>query len=237
MACDLAERATEMFAGTLDITSSLAGRTDNPRIPPGNMRTGGFGGGPGLADYIKKNAINLVVDATHPFAATISANAYDACLVTNTPRLILSRPPWALPPGAKWMEAANIADAAAILPSFAHRVLLTSGIGGIENFAGLKDIHFVVRLIEEPKQPLPLDDYSLVIARPPYSIEEETRLLAEHTIDTMVSKHSGGEATVAKIAAAIKADVKIVLIARPLPEPGDRVESIDDALEWLESQI
>jgi len=236
-ACDLAERAAELFSGKLDITSSLAGRTDNPRTPPGRMRVGGFGGGPGLADYIKEESIDLLIDATHPFAAKISANAYDACLATGTPRLTLARPPWTMPPEARWLEAADMEEAAAMLPEFARRVLLTTGKGGINAFSGLDDIHFVVRVIEEPAEPLPLADHSLVVSHPPFGVEDEARLLNEHDIDTMVSKHSGGEATVAKIAAAIGAGVKIVLIARPLPEPGEATDDIKTALNWLESRI
>jgi len=236
-ACDLAEQAAELFSGRLDITSSLAGRTDNPRMPSGRVRRGGFGGGPGLAGYIKEQPVDLLIDATHPFAAKISANAYDACLVTDTPRLILTRPPWTLPPEAKWIEAADMTEAAAMLPEFARRVLLTTGTGGLDAFAGLDGIHFVVRLIEEPADPLPLSRYGLVVARPPFSVEDEARLLAEHNIDTMVSKHSGGAATVAKVAAAIEAGVKMVLIARPLPEPGDAVDTVEAALNWLKSQV
>lgn len=236
-ACDLAEAAAVRFSGNLEITSSLAGRTDNPRTPPGHVRCGGFGGGPGLADYIKSQSIDLLIDATHPFAAQISSNAYDACLVTGTQRLTLTRPPWTMPPEAKWIEAGTMAEAAAMLPNFAHRVLLTTGIGGIDSFAGLDDIHFVVRLMEQPGEPLPLADYSLVVARPALSVDDEAQLLAEHRIDTLVSKHSGGEATVAKIAAAIAAGVKILLIARPLPEPGEAVDNIDDALNWLKRQL
>lgn len=236
-ACDLAEAAAELFSGTLDITSSLAGRTDDPRTPPGSMRRGGFGGGPGLADFIKEESIDILIDATHPFAEKISANAYDACLVTGTPRLTLARPPWDLPPEARWIEAQDITEAAAMLPNFARRVLLTTGMGGIEAFAGLDDIHFVVRVIGKPTEPLPLTGCTIIIGSPPFSVEDEARLLAEHNIDTMVSKHSGGAQTVAKIAAAIEAGVKMVLIARPLPEPGEAVESIDEALKWLEGRI
>jgi precorrin-6A/cobalt-precorrin-6A reductase len=116
-------------------------------------------------------------------------------------------------------------------------VLLTSGISGIGAFNNLDDIHFVVRVIEQPAEPLPLADHSLVVARPPFSVEDESRLLAEHNIDTLVSKHSGGEATAAKIAAAIEAGIKMVLITRPLPEPGDAVESVDEALKWLEGRV
>ncbi|MHA1598630.1 MAG: cobalt-precorrin-6A reductase [Alphaproteobacteria bacterium] len=237
LACDLAERATDTFSDRIDITSSLAGRTENPRTPPGNIRQGGFGGGPGLADYLKQQSIDMVIDATHPFAEQISANAYDACLVTETPRLTLTRPPWTLPGDARWIEAATMAEAAGMLNGFARRVFLTTGIGGIEAFAGLDDIHFVVRLIETPAEPLPLADHELVIARPPFTVDDEARLLVEHDIDTLVSKHSGGDATVAKIAAAIQAGTKLVLIARPLPEPGEAVETIDAALSWLESRL
>ncbi|NQU58920.1 MAG: cobalt-precorrin-6A reductase [Rhodospirillales bacterium] len=234
---DLAERAVVQFSGRLDVIYSLAGRVKPARELTARVRVGGFGGGQGLSDYLDDEGIDLLIDATHPFAATISANAYDACLTTETPRLTLTRPPWILPPGVKFLEAEDMLEAGKLLSGFAKRVLVTTGQKGFEALAKYPDIHFTIRVIEPPSEPPELENYTLLTSRPPYTLDDELALMEELNIDCLLAKQSGGEASVAKITAAIRRRIPIVLLRRPLPEPGDEVDTVGAALLWLESRV
>ncbi len=220
----------------LDVITSLAGRTRAPAHPPGLRRTGGFGGAPGLARYLGEESIDLVVDATHPFAAGITANAATACAQTGVPRLILARPPWAPQAGDRWIEAADAAGAAAALPGLARRVFLSTGRRELGAFSGLSDLWFLVRLIDRPPAPVPLRDYELVLARGPFTVEDEKELLKKHAIAAVVSKNSGGEATYAKVAAARALALPVVIIRRPALPDGEAVTTVDAALAWVEAR-
>ncbi|NQU61593.1 MAG: cobalt-precorrin-6A reductase [Rhodospirillales bacterium] len=233
----LARRLTIELSKKIRVTTSLAGRRAKIPTLPGELRIGGFGGVEGMKDYIADNAVDFVVDATHPFSPKISANANFACLGAAIPRVQLVRPLWKMPPGADWIEVDDMAGVAEILPSFAKRVFMTTGARGFEELSGLENLWFLVRMIDPPKDPLPLKSYTLARGSPPYSLEGERAILAEHDIDTLVSKYSGGEATAAKIFAASEANVKIVLINRPPPEPGVVVETVNDAFAWVAAQV
>ncbi len=234
---ELARRLTLERGKRVRVITSLAGRLEKVPVLSGEVRVGGFGGIGGLADYLSQESIGLVVDATHPFSATISDHAGAACTATEVPRLQLLRPGWKIPPGAKVVEVESLARAAEVLPQFARRVFLTTGVKNLETFANLDDLWFLVRVIEKPDVPPPLAEHLLITGRPPYDFESERALLAEHDIDTLVSKHSGGDATAAKIFAAAAAKVKIVLIRRPPPEPGPRAETVDECMAWVDSRI
>ncbi|MBC8337806.1 MAG: cobalt-precorrin-6A reductase [Rhodospirillales bacterium] len=237
---ELARRVQLMIGKRVRVTTSLAGRRDAPPELAGEVRTGGFGGVQGMMTYIAENAVDLVVDATHPFSPTISDHAAIACgnaMDGGTPRLQLVRPPWRFPPSAQWLEVGDFPAAAEILKGFARRVFLTTGMRGLEAFSGLDDMWFLVRLLDEPDTPPPLKNHQVITGRPPYGLEDERAILADHTIDTMVAKNAGGGATEAKIFAAGEAGVKIVLIRRPPPEPGPTAETVDEAFAWVEAQI
>ncbi|MEE8394326.1 MAG: cobalt-precorrin-6A reductase [Rhodospirillales bacterium] len=236
-AAGLARLGAARFGQKTEIISSLAGRRAPQPGLPGKVRIGGFGGVQGLSEYLKNECIDLVVDATHPFAAKISANAFAACIGAEVGRLALVRPPWRLPPNAKCLEVGDMEEAAKILPDISRRAFLTVGLGGSAAFSGVEGVWFLVRTIEPPAEQLPLKDFELICAGPPFTLEGELKILEDHKIDTLVSKHSGGEATHAKIEAALEKKIKIVLIRRPFPEPGEIVESAEEALEWLERRI
>jgi len=236
-AAALADQAVSQFSGRLDVIYSLAGRVKPVREHTAHVRVGGFGGGPGLANFIKDEGIDLVIDATHPFAATISAHAFDACQATETPRLMFARPPWALPPSVKFLEAEDMADALGQLSNFAKRVLVTTGQSDLDALDDFPEIHFVIRVIEEPGEPLAGENHTLITGRPPYNLDDELALMQEHAIDTLLAKQSGGEGTVAKITAAIRNRIPIVLLRRPPREPGEAVQSAAAALLWLESRV
>ena len=127
--------------------------------------------------------------------------------------------------------------AAEALSSFATRALITTGRRDLDAFSDLDDLWFLVRMIEAPDGPLPLKNHQLLLARPPFALEAERALLEEHQIDALVSKHSGGAASMTKITAALKADIPIVLLQRPPRLPGLWTESVDECLQWLQGQI
>lgn len=234
-AAALAEAAAAAFPD-LEVISSLAGRTDTPRTLPGRIRVGGFGGADGIAGCLRDERIDLVIDATHPFAAVISAHAAEACAAVGTPRLLLLRPPWQPQPGDRWDDVADRAEAARLVAATSRRAFLTLGTGDLAAFSGLAHVFFLVRLIQPPAEPPPLAHHELVVGRPPFSLDEERALFPRHGIDTLVTKQSGG-ATEAKLAAAREAGAKVVMIRRPEKPAGDRVATVDEAMAWLAGML
>lgn len=236
-ATELARRLHETQSGRAEVILSLAGLVDPAKPHPCAIRTGGFGGIEGLERYLKAEAIDLVIDATHPFAEAISTHAYCACQRTEVPRLMLVRPPWTPQAGDRWLQADSLERTAEVLPQFARRVLLVVGRRGVEAFKDVEGIHFVVRLIEPPDEDLPLADYTVVTGRPPHPYDEERALMEDHAIDTMVVKQSGGGPGRAKLTAARDLKVKVVLVDRPPLEPGLEVASVEEAMAWIEEQV
>ena len=236
-AASLAEKVHAHFSERFEVIYSIAGRTKPIRKFVTTVRVGGFGGSAGLAEYITKEKIKFLIDATHPFAKKISANAYDACICTDTPRLSLRRPPWDLPSGTKFVEANDMAHATLILQKIAKRVLVTTGHGDLDKLQKLTNIQFFIRVIEKADKTAFAENFTFITGRPPYSLEEELALMERYAIDTLLSKQSGGDATETKIIAAIRKRIPIVLIRRPLPEPGEHVENFEDAFKWLEQML
>jgi precorrin-6A/cobalt-precorrin-6A reductase len=232
-AAALARAATARFGDALNITTSLAGRTERPGALPGRLRIGGFGGPAGLAAYLAENSIDRLIDATHPFAERISTAARLACEQEQVPRLILSRPSWRRHPLDRWIEVDSMIEAAAVVVRMGRRAFLTVGASGIECFAGATEVQFSVRLIDPPRRPLPLRHCQVVVGRGPFSLAEERRLLEEQAIVVLVCKASGGTATEAKILAARELGLPVVMVRRPPREPGETVETVAAALAWL----
>lgn len=231
----LAFEASKRFGSRLRVTTSLAGRTRQPARLAGEIRVGGFGGATALADYLRDEAVDLVIDATHPFAAKISAAARTACDEAKVPHLVLARPPWRPRPGDRWIDAEDAAAAAALLPSLGKRVFLTVGRRDLAAFAGLEDRWFLIRLVEPPPAPLPFrsGDFELIVARGPFSVASERALMLRHDIDVIVAKASGGSATEAKLIAARGLGRPAVLLRRPPAEPGQVAENVEEALQWI----
>lgn len=232
---ELAER----LAGRadLEVISSLAGRTEQPASLPGGLRIGGFGGVEALADYLRGERIDLLVDATHPFAARITDNAEAACRLTGTPRLVVERPPWQAVAGDNWIRVADAEAAAAALPGLAERVFLSVGRQEIEAFAGLPRLWFLVRMIDAPRGELPLKRYEVVLGRGPFDANGERALFLLHGIQALVTKNSGGEATYAKIAVARELGLPVVMIERPPHAAGESAGSVAEALAWIEARL
>lgn len=200
------------------VTTSLAGRVSRPGAVDGEVRVGGFGGADGLAAWLREQRVSAVVDATHPFAAGITANAAEAAARTGVPLVVLRRPGWHPVPGDRWHTVDSLDAAARELPRLGRRVFLTTGRLGLAAFADLPDTHFVVRSVEPPQPPLP-PRLDVLLARGPFTVADETALLRAHRIDVLVTKDSGGEATAAKLTAARELSLPVLVVRRPpLPE-------------------
>jgi precorrin-6A/cobalt-precorrin-6A reductase len=221
----------------LEIITSLAGRVRQPMTPAGRVRVGGFGGTEGLVNYIREQQIDLLIDATHPFAAQMSHHAATAALACGVPHLMLVRPPWTPVAGDRWVSVESIASAVEILPEVARRVFLTIGRQELGAFASLQDLWFLMRMIDPPRPDTPVPPGTLLLARGPFGLEDERQLLQTHAIQAIVSKNSGGDATYAKIRAARELGVPVVMIGRlPLPG-GEQVANVAQAMTWLVRQL
>jgi precorrin-6A/cobalt-precorrin-6A reductase len=230
---ELARTAAERFGDELQVTTSLAGRTERPGPLVGRIRIGGFGGPAGLAAYLTEHNIGQLVDATHPFTTRISAAARRACEQVNVPRLVLRRPPWRRGPLDRWIEVDNVASAAALVGRTGRRAWLTVGASEIAHFSAETAVHYLVRLVDPPRRRLPLQSYEVIVARGPFSLAEERSHIERHAIDVLVCKASGGAATEAKIIAARERGLPVIMVRRPPTEPGAAVETVEAALAWL----
>jgi precorrin-6A/cobalt-precorrin-6A reductase len=222
-----------MRAG-LNITLSLAGRTAEPVAQPVPVRTGGFGGAEGLAGYLRDEKVDALIDATHPYAATISANAAIAASRTGVPLMALRRSGWEPVPGDRWTDVDHMADAVQALGPTSRRVFLALGRKEIAPFEAAPQHHYLVRSVDPVAPPLNVPDAVYLTARGPFAEESERGLLQEHGIDIMVAKNSGGSATYGKIAAARALALPVILLRRPpLPEVA-AVATVDEAVDWLD---
>ncbi|WP_084729587.1 cobalt-precorrin-6A reductase [Streptacidiphilus neutrinimicus] len=222
-----------------EVTTSLAGRLAAPRLPAGRVRIGGFGGPEGLAAWLRAEAVHAVVDATHPFAAAMSAHAAAGADAAGVPLLVLRRPGWEPVPGDRWHRVASLAEAAALLPRLGARVLLTTGRNDLSPFAGpdrlpeLDALWFLTRSVDPPSGPLPAN-VEVLQARGPFTVEQELALLRDRRIDVLVTKDSGGAATAPKLTAARELGLPVVVVRRPPVPPGvTRASDPAGALAWL----
>lgn len=222
------ELAGRLVALGHQVTTSLAGRTQHPSLPEGELRVGKFGGIPGLVGYLRATKVDRLVDATHPYAGLISINAVAAAQQTGVPLVRFMRPEWVEPDGADWRQVQSLDAAAEALPSGAS-VLVTTGHEGLATLVARDDCRFVVRLIEEPESALPRHA-RLILSRPPHILEDEIALMRREGITHLVTKNSGGDATRAKLDAARQAGVEVIMIARPVYGPAREVGSVDDAV-------
>ena len=221
----------------VETTYSLAGRTRRPAPVPAPVRTGGFGGPEGLAAYLREARVDLVIDATHPYAETMSLHAAIACERVSVPRLVLHRSPWAPEPRERWLEVPDPETAARTLPGLGRKGLLAIGSRGLEPFLETPGASFVVRAVEPPAIALDPARFEVVLARGPFDFDSECRLLESRAIDVVVSKNSGGTAARPKLEAARMLGLPVVMIARPPPPPGERVETVAAAKAWVEARI
>ncbi|MEJ2578171.1 MAG: cobalt-precorrin-6A reductase [Kineosporiaceae bacterium] len=220
----------------LEVITSLAGRVTRPRLPSGSVRIGGFGGVDGLTDYLRATGIDRVVDATHPFAAQITDHAARACARTGRPLLVLRPPGWSERDGDRWQRVPDAATAArAVAASGPGVVLLTVGRQGLAAFAADTAHDYVIRTIDVADSTVALPHrHVLVLARGPFTLDGERALLRDHRISLLVTKDSGGPATIAKLTAARELGLPVVMIDRPPLPPGvGCVPTAADAADWI----
>jgi precorrin-6A/cobalt-precorrin-6A reductase len=226
-----ARRLAEELAAEYDVVSSLAGRTGEARLPIGEVRQGGFGGVEGLTAWLVEHRIEAVVDATHPFAATMTAHAIAACTALDLPLLVLRRPGWREQPGDTWHWVADAPAAATLLRTLGRRVFLTIGRQGLADFAET-GLWTLARCVDPP-DPVPTW-CELLLDRGPYELSAELELLRTRQIDVLVTKNSGGEMTAAKLTAARELGIPVVLIERPPLPPGVAVvQTAGEVHTWL----
>ncbi|MEH6402144.1 MAG: cobalt-precorrin-6A reductase [Sneathiella sp.] len=203
------------LCGWKDVTlvTSLAGRTLNPTALIGEVLLQGFTDHGGLDQFLRHRKIDLVIDASHPFAAGMSIKAFEICGSQKVPLIRYDRKPWENE-GRDWMEVNDLSEAASRLTQF-DRIFLTVGRQELQSFSGLRDKFFLVRSIEDIEFEPARSVVQHIRSRGPFSVEDEIALMTNNNIDVIVSKNSGGEATYAKIAAAQSLSIPVIMVKRP----------------------
>jgi precorrin-6A/cobalt-precorrin-6A reductase len=232
-----ASQLARALAGRPDLSPilSLAGRTQNPLPAPIPSRSGGFGGVEGLVAYLRDERMDALIDATHPFAAQMSAHAREASARTGVPLLVFSRPAWTAGEGDRWTEVADMNAAVVALGAAPRRAFLTQGRLQLAAFAAAPRHFYLVRAIDEPEELALLPNHKFISARGPFALEDELAIMREENIDILVSKNSGGEATSAKLLAARMLQIPVLLVARPPGAGAEELSRLEDVLRWIEA--
>lgn len=225
------EAANYLHGQKHKVTTAMAGATRTPKKPKGKFITGGFGGPDGLSTYLETNDIDLLIDATHPFAAKMSSGAVISSEKSKVPLIRLIREPFIERDGANWWRVDGISQAAEIIPA-GSAVFLTIGRKGLEPFITRPDLRFLIRSIEPIKLELP-ENFTAIQQRPPFNIAEELELMKRESITHLVCKDSGGEQTSAKLEAAFMLRVQVIMISRPPLPPAREVTSLDELKQAL----
>jgi precorrin-6A/cobalt-precorrin-6A reductase len=228
----LAERLAKR--ADLDITLSLAGRTMSPAALPVPVRSGGFGGVAGLSDYLARERIEALIDATHPYANVISANAAAAARSAHVPFLALRRPPWLKAGGDRWTEVDDVGAAVAALGQKPRRIFVALGRNELAPFTAAPQHHYLIRSVDPVEPPLSLPQAGYITGRGPFSEADDRALLVAHRIEVVVAKNSGGGATYGKIAAARALGLDVVMLRRPVAPHAPAVETVEQAVAWLD---
>ncbi len=219
-----------------DTLLSFAGITRSPRIPPVAYRIGGFGGAEGLAAFLREGAFDLLIDATHPFAARMKWHAIEAATIAGICLLGIARPAWIPRPGDNWREMATMDNAAQALGDTPRRVLLTIGQKDLTAFRNTPQHHYIIRSVNLPELANLPPDCELIPARGPFCLEDELDLLRRIDVGVIITKNSGGPATEPKLEAARRLGIEVLMIARrPLPVYPETVATAAEALDWLDT--
>jgi precorrin-6A/cobalt-precorrin-6A reductase len=231
-----ARKLAERLAGDprFITTLSLAGRTRAPAEQPVPVRVGGFGGAEGLAAYIQENGVTILIDATHPYAAQISRNAAEAARLANIPLIALRRPAWTRAAGDRWIEVDSITGAVGALGETPRKVFLTLGRQELLPFETAPYHRYLIRSVDPVEPPLDVLHAIYLMSRGPFAEADEARLLAEHGIEVIVAKNSGGPSSYGKIAAARQLGIEVIMVRRPVLPDTPSVETIEDMLAWLD---
>ena len=226
--------AQALAASSIRACYSYAGRVQTPRPQPLPTRVGGFGGVAGLVRYLADERITHLIDATHPFAARMSANAIVAARQAGVPLIALTRPAWTAQAGDRWQTVADMPSAVAALGGAPRRVLLALGRMHLAEFAAQPQHHYVLRLVDPPAAPIPLPDHHVVVDRGPFDVAGDLALLQRHRIELVVSKNAGGEGASANLAAARPLGVPVLMVQRPILPARAEVHEVDAVLAWLD---
>jgi precorrin-6A/cobalt-precorrin-6A reductase len=224
--------ASAIARARMDAVYSYGGRTRAPADQPLPTRIGGFGGVSGLADYIRREGITHVIDATHPFAAEMSRNAVAACAETGTPLIALERAPWDQASGDDWAEVADVTAAVAALPEAPATIFLAIGRQHIAPFATKPQHAYTLRFVDPPEAPLPFPA-EMIVSRGPFALDGELEMLRARGISSIVARNSGGDGARAKIDAARMLGLPVIMISRPKLPERQRVESVAEIMQWL----
>lgn len=216
--------------GDMRVTLSLAGRTENPLPQAGDVRVGGFGGAPGLAEWLRAGHVDVLVDATHPFAARITANAVEAAGAAAVPLVRLERPQWEQQPGDKWIDARDIDHAVTLLGTAPRTVFLAIGRQEAGRFAASPQHRYIARSVEPVDMADRIAGARYILDRGPFTETDERSLLSAHGVEIVVAKNSGGEATYGKIAAARHLGLPVVMVSRPQPPVRGAAATVDEAI-------
>lgn len=232
-----ASRLAQALAGRRDIaaTLSLAGRTADPAAQPIPTRIGGFGGVEGLADYLRDERIDVLIDATHPFAAQISRNAAEAAARTRAPLVAYTRAPWTPVAGDRWIEVDDLDAAARAIGETPQRVLLTVGRLGLGAFAAAPQHDYLVRTIDDPGPLAELPRHRVILERGPFDEASEAELMRREAVAVVVTKNSGGAATYGKIAAARALGLPVVIVRPPARPDVPIVHELDAVMAFIEA--
>jgi precorrin-6A/cobalt-precorrin-6A reductase len=221
----------------LEITLSLAGRTATPAAQPVPVRVGGFGGADGLTKYLVAERIDALIDATHPYASVISANAVAAARRSGVPSIALRRPPWLAVAGDRWVVVSDVGEAVRAIGQTPRRVFVALGRNELAPFRYAPQHYYLIRSVDPVEPPLPLPHVGYVIGRGPFSEADDHALMTEHRIEVVVAKNSGGTATYGKIAAARMLGIDVIMLRRPAAPDAAAVETIEDAIAWLDHAL
>jgi precorrin-6A/cobalt-precorrin-6A reductase len=228
-----ARALAELLQPDVDVISSLAGRVPDPALPVGAVRIGGFGGVDGMRRWLADSGVDAVVDASHPFASTITAHAAQVCGEVRLPYLVLARPAW--PPGDAIVVDSDAAAADVVARQGYPRVFLTSGRSSVAAFTDV-DAWFLIRAVTAPDPGTLPRRREVLLSRGPYRYDDELALLRDHRIDAVVTKNSGGDMTRPKLDAAAALGVPVVMVDRPpLPQGVRTTSTVEQAADWVRS--
>ena len=214
--------------------ASLAGATRAPKAMDVETRRGGFGGAEGFRRFVTQAGITAVIDATHPYAAQITARTAQICAQDGLPYLQVLRPPWVARAGDNWTEIANEEEAASHIPQGAT-VFLGTGRQTLAKFAGLAGRRVICRQIDPPTSPFPFEGGEFLIGRPPFPVAREKSLFSQLGIDWIVVKNAGGDQSATKLVAARELGIPVLMIKRPARPDAPCVDNVSAALKWAEN--
>jgi precorrin-6A/cobalt-precorrin-6A reductase len=234
-----ARQLAERLAGRadLEVTLSLAGRTIAPARQPVPVRSGGFGGAAGFANYLGREQIDVLIDATHPYAAGISANACAAVQMSGVRFLALRRPPWTAVAADRWTEVENVRDAVRALGEKPRGVLVALGRNELAPLVEAPQHSYLIRSVDPVEPLLRLPHATYVTGRGPFAEADEQQLMRAHGIEAVIAKNSGGGATYGKIAAARALGIEVIMLRRPPVPDAPSVATVEEVVAWLDHTL